>query len=82
MEKDTCKRRRALELKLNEYLVVGPSIVTDQYGLTNSMVAELFESVRLSIHSAWLQPHESTQQTSALLTCFTAAELTLTTGCS
>lgn len=48
-----------MELKLNEYLVVGPSIVTDQYGLTNSMVAELFESVSLMLCSAWLQAPEA-----------------------
>ncbi len=34
-----------MELKLNEYLVVGPSIVKDRAGLSDSMVAELFESV-------------------------------------
>ena len=42
----TC--RRALQLRLDEYLVVGPSIVTDLHGMSDSMVAELFESVRLS----------------------------------
>ena len=73
-----CKRRRALELKLNEYLVVGPSIVTDQYGLTNSMVAELFESVSLLLCPAWLPPPESTPDTSALLTCIPAAEVPFT----
>ena len=41
----TC--RRALQLRLNDYLVVGPSIVTDLHGMSDSMVAELFESVRL-----------------------------------
>ena len=67
-----------MELKLNEYLVVGPSIVTDQYGLTNSMVAELFESVSLFLCSAWLQPPESARDTSALLTCIPAAEVPFT----
>ncbi|CAL5221481.1 g3681 [Coccomyxa viridis] len=38
-------RRRATELKLNQYLVVGPSIVSDKAGLSDSMIAELFESV-------------------------------------
>ena len=42
-----CFCRRAIELKLSEYLVVGPSIVTDKAGLSDSMIAELFESVRL-----------------------------------
>lgn len=43
-----CFCRRATELKLSEYLVVGPSIVTDKAGLSDSMIAELFESVRLT----------------------------------
>ena len=43
-----CFCRRATELKLSEYLVVGPSIVTDKAGMSDSMIAELFESVRLT----------------------------------
>ena len=43
--------RRATELKLNQYLVVGPSIVSDKAGLSDSMIAELFESVCSSMLS-------------------------------
>ena len=42
-----CICRRAIELKLNDYLVVGPSILSHKAGMTDSMIAELFESVSL-----------------------------------
>ena len=48
LREPVCLCRRATELKLNQYLVVGPSIVSDKAGLSDSMIAELFESVRLS----------------------------------
>ena len=51
----TC--RRALQLRLNEYLVVGPSVVTDLHGMSDSMVAELFESVRLFLCNADCAAH-------------------------
>lgn len=42
-----CICRRATELKLNDYLVVGPSILSNRAGMSDSMIAELFESVWL-----------------------------------